>query len=203
MKENHIKKPRKPSYAPDTIFYHERFRINKIIKKLNQKGNKIPLIKKFKEFFIESLLKDKIIKNKKNYKNFKNYEKYYKSYIKYIDETACYLIENYEDCEEDIEEINAEKMLDKFKFRSNGFFQYIKYSILDMDLSKPEDEIFNICLLEWYDMSEKERKMYRKLGSKKHKFYKGLPDDMRKAGHIIDNINDLDIEWDSQEEWID
>lgn len=182
------------------MFSHETDRINYVIKKLNQNNLNVPLVKTWSEFYAE-VLEDKQQEIGDTTEFIKKTEK---EYLKYIKDRMLFLIQNYNDCAEEISEINSEIILDTFRFRCNGFMEFIKHSIWNMDLNLDADHILNILILEWYDMNENERKKFRKLGIKKFKaFYKNKGRTLRQDDHLIENIFDLNYQWDSEEEWVE
>lgn len=197
----------------DNIFYIETNRINKAIKKVNKHGFNLPKAINWDHFLFLKLKDDNKIdintqklsdENLNDILTEKEHKEYQTLYLKYLDSIVLRVLDTF-----DIDKLEKAVCIEDSKsviytepFRKNGFFCFLKERIWKVDLKESEETIFNKLLLDWYDLDEIERNLYRKFGKSAVKKLPKKTAYRIKSTYFIKNYMDIDLGWDSEEEWI-
>jgi uncharacterized protein YnzC (UPF0291/DUF896 family) len=197
----------------DDIFCSETYRINKAIKKVNKHGFNLPVAIGWKRFLLYKLKSERKIDSNINNLTQENLEEVFEEedlknyqalYMKYLDSVVLNVLEtiDLDKLEDAVSTEDSQAAIYTESFRQNGFFQYLKENIWNIDMKTSEEEIFNEMLLNWYDLDESGRRMYRKLGRAAIKRLPFRGNCKIKSDYRITNFMDIDIGWNSDEEWI-
>lgn len=180
------------------------------IKKWNKYGYNFPFPKSWKFYFKEALKKDftnfpsKTFDNNETNENFINKYQlkiYLRNYYNYLNEflKKAFSKIDYEKIKKKCLWDSANDFCHTLEYRKMPFSLFIKDNIWKVDLNKSTNEILFELLLKWNDLDEDTYEIYHRLSYfiiKKYnakQFY---------SKHFIENYMDIDLGWNSDEEWV-